>query len=181
MKKIHLNLFLPFLLSLFLFAVFITLEKEIIKGNYDPTNIPSALIGKSIPEFLLTNLDDENILFTNNDMPKGPYILNVWATWCISCRIEHDYLLKLRNKNITIIGLNYKDDRTKSLAWLQRIGNPYFFNLYDNKGDLGLDIGVYGAPESFFIDSNGIVKYRHIGILDDEIWREKIIPLGLKW
>lgn len=181
MKQSQLKLFFPFLLFLFIFIIFLTLEEKILKGEYDPSIIPSALIGETVPEFILTDLINENIILTNNEMPKKPYIINVWATWCISCRIEHDYLLKLKEQNVTIIGLNYKDDRVKSLSWLERLGNPYFFNLYDVDGIFGMNIGVYGAPENFFVDENAIIRYRHIGILNDEVWKNKIIPLGLDW
>ena len=83
--------------------------------------------------------------------------------------------------NITIIGLNYKDERIKSISWLDRLGDPYLLNLFDVNGEMGINMGIYGAPESFFVDADGIIQYRHVGILNDEVWKEKIIPLGIKW
>ena len=165
----------------FIFLVFLSLERKMLKGDYDPTELVSALIGKPVPEFNLTHLYDDSINLSNKDLPSKPYIINVWATWCIGCRVEHEYLNKLMKNNITIIGLNYKDERIKSISWLDRLGDPYLLNLFDVNGEMGINMGVYGAPESFFVDADGIIRYRHVGILNDEVWKEKIIPLGIKW
>ena len=108
-------------------------------------------------------------------------LLNVWATWCPTCYAEHQFLNKLSAQGIRVVGLNYKDERQKAIKWLNDLGNPYSLSLYDNNGLLGLDLGVYGAPETFLIDGDGIVRYRHAGDLNDRIWEEEIKPLWLKY
>ena len=103
-----------------------------------------------------------------------PALVNVWATWCIACRVEHPFLMKLKeNSTIKIYGLNYKDDRIKALDLLERDGNPFEFSIYDFEGRLAIDLGVYGAPETFFIDKEGIVRERHVGVVDEKVWQEK--------
>ena len=107
-------------------------------------------------------------------LEKGQVILlNVWATWCPSCRAEHGYLVDLASQGVAIVGLNYKDERPAALSWLGRLGDPYVFNIFDPKGELGFDLGVYGAPETFLIDSMGLIKVRHVGALTEEVWEKK--------
>lgn len=161
-------------------AVFFRLETRIVSGNYDPSMLPSALVGQSVPSFSLPALTTQR-LFTNDDLPKQAYIINVWASWCISCRVEHSYLNALSERGILIVGLNYKDRPTDALQWLDRLGDPYRFNLSDQQGKLGLDLGVYGAPENYIVDAGGTIRYRHVGILNEKVWREKIVPLDIAW
>ena len=104
-------------------------------------------------------------------------LLNVWATWCPACRAEHDYLQQLADSGVAIVGLNYKDEREAALKWLQQLGNPYEFNIYDPKGTLGFDLGVYGAPETYVIDAKGLVRYRHVGEVNERVWQSKFVPL----
>ena len=176
----RLKLFAPLIIFSVIAAVFFRLENRIVSGEYDPSMLPSALVGQPIPEFSLPALSTVDLL-TNKDLPKQAYIINVWASWCISCRVEHAYLNALSKKGVAIIGLNYKDRPEDALQWLEQLGNPYQFNLSDLKGQLGLDLGVYGAPENYIVGADGIIRYRHVGILDDKIWRDKIVPLGLSW
>ena len=177
----RIKLFIPLVVFALLALVFLQLEKRMISGDYDPSMLPSALIGKPLPEFNLATLDNPNTVITSINLNNKAALLNVWATWCVSCRVEHAYLNTLAEKGITIFGLNYKDDQQKANLWLTRLGNPYQLNLFDVNGKLGLNMGVYGAPETYVLDANGIVRYRHVGVVDEKVWQSKILPLGLNW
>jgi len=177
----RLRLFIPLLIFAVVALVFLTLEKRIGSGEYDPSNLPSAMLGQSVPAFNLSRLMDAEQVVDAEDIVGQAALLNVWATWCIACRVEHAYLNELASQGVPIFGLNYKDERAAAVQWLQRLGNPYRLNIFDFKGSLGLDLGVYGAPETYVIDAQGIIRYRHVGILDAKVWREKIEPLGLQW
>lgn len=133
----------------------------------DPTNLESALIGKPVPKFRLESLDNPGQFYQADVLTQGkPVLLNVWATWCPTCRAEHQYLNQLSAQGIRVVGMNYKDDRQKAISWLKELGNPYALSLFDGDGMLGLDLGVYGAPETFLIDGNGIIRaMRAISIL----------------
>lgn len=105
-------------------------------------------------------------------------LLNVWATWCISCRVEHPYLVDLAaNQGVRIIGLNYKDDSDEARKWLKNLHNPYQFSVVDADGRLGLDLGVFGAPETYVVDKQGIIQYKHVGVVDDRVWQAKLRPI----
>ncbi len=152
-------------------------------GGEDPTTLESALIGKPVPEFKLESLEQPGKIF-DQAVLKGdgkPILLNVWATWCPTCYAEHQYLNTLSAKGIRIIGLNYKDDRAKAVKWLKDLGNPYSLSLYDGNGMLGLDLGVYGAPETFLIDGEGIIRYRHPGDMNERVWQQEVKPLYEKY
>ncbi len=145
----------------------------------DPTNLESALAtGKPVPKFRLESLDNPGQFYQADVLTQGkPVLLNVWATWCPTCRAEHQYLNQLSAQGIRVVGMNYKDDRQKAISWLKELGNPYALSLFDGDGMLGLDLGVYGAPETFLIDGNGIIRYRHAGDLNPRVWEEEIKPL----
>ncbi len=148
----------------------------------DPTNLESALIGKPVPKFRLESLDNPGQFYQADVLTQGkPVLLNVWATWCPTCRAEHQYLNQLSAQGIRVVGMNYKDDRQKAISWLKELGNPYALSLFDGDGMLGLDLGVYGAPETFLIDGNGIIRYRHAGDLNPRVWEEEIKPLWEKY
>ena len=104
-------------------------------------------------------------------------LFNVWATWCITCRAEHPYLEKLADAGVPIYGINYKDDSAAARRWLAELGNPYRANIVDAQGTLGLDLGVYGAPETYLVDADGVVRYRHVGEVNDRIWENTLGPL----
>jgi len=144
----------------------------------DPNNLESALIGKPVPSFSLADLREADKQL-DSELFKGQVsLLNVWGTWCPACRDEHDDLLWLaEEKGVRIVGLNYKDDREEALNWLSTLGDPYAVNVYDPRGSLGFDLGVYGAPETYFIDAGGIVRYRHVGVVNEQVWDEKFKPL----
>jgi cytochrome c biogenesis protein CcmG, thiol:disulfide interchange protein DsbE len=144
----------------------------------DPNRLESALLGKPVPAFSLASLRDaDNTL--GPDVFRGQVsLLNVWGTWCPACRDEHDDLLWLaREKGVRIVGLNYKDNRDEALKWLGTLGDPYAFNIFDPRGTLGFDLGVYGAPETYFIDPEGIIRYRHVGVVNQKVWNERFQPL----
>lgn len=170
MKK-RLLLLLP--LVLFLIVAFF-----LYKGLYlDPSRLPSALIGKPFPAFSLRDVTSLEHNITQADVKGKPALVNVWATWCPACKMEHPVLNKLAGQGVVIYGINYKDDNAAALRWLNDFHNPYQLNISDKDGTLGLDLGVYGAPETFFIDGNGIIQYRYVGPVDEEIWRRQLAPI----
>jgi cytochrome c biogenesis protein CcmG/thiol:disulfide interchange protein DsbE len=128
-----------------------------------------------MPDFEIKDLYSER-LFNIKDL-EGNYLINVWASWCITCRVEHSFLAKLDSKDIPIVGLNYKDEASKAKQWLSYFGNPYTIVALDRKGKIGLEFGVYGVPESFVIDKKGIIRYKQIGPLTDEALDTIVLPL----
>ena len=143
------------------------------------TELPSPLIGKSIPEFKLINLINGEFV-TRDETIGSVSLINVWATWCVGCEIEHEFLVELSQDeeiNLPIIGLNWKDDDRLAKLWLKQLGDPYSLVLKDPEGKTAIDFGVYGAPETFLIDSNGIIHFKHIGPLDRKIFEQDILPL----
>jgi len=104
-------------------------------------------------------------------------LVNIWATWCVSCRVEHPYLNKLAESGVRIVGLNYKDDTVAAQQWLTDLGNPYQWNIVDKDGRLGVDLGVFGAPETYVLDKQGVIRYKHVGVVDQRVWDEKMLPV----
>jgi len=169
----RLKLFLP----LILFAL---LAIILFRGlGLDPSEMPSALIDRPLPAFSLPALGEARLL-SEADVTGQPALLNIWATWCPSCRVEHPYLQQLADKGVPIFGINYKDDDSAAQRWLDELGNPYRFNIADREGTLGLDMGVYGAPETYLLDARGVVRYRHVGVVDENVWQTILEPLYLK-
>jgi cytochrome c biogenesis protein CcmG/thiol:disulfide interchange protein DsbE len=167
---------LKFLIPLALFGVLALFLAAGLK--LDPREVPSPLIGKPAPEFKLTRLDDAGVTISRDDMLGKVWMLNVWASWCVACREEHPFLVEFaKRKLVPIYGLNYKDVRADGTAWLGRLGNPYDASLFDGDGRVGIDFGVYGVPETFVIDSKGVIRLKHIGPLTPEVLRERIEPL----
>ena len=159
-------------LPLVIFALLIIVLFSFLGNEED--QLETALIDSSFPDFNLGSLSDESRLLTKRDIIKLPALINVWATWCIACRVEHPFLMKLKEESrLTIYGLNYKDNKLKALDLLERDGNPFEFSIYDFEGRLAIDLGVYGAPETFFIDKNGLIRERHVGVIDERVWEEK--------
>ncbi len=142
------------------------------------SEIPSPLVGKAMPEFELPRLDDPFTLVASHELKGAPFLLNVWASWCVTCRYEHPVIEQLARMNvIPIIGLNYRDPRDNALEWLLRFGDPYDLHLADEPGRVAIDFGVYAAPETFLIDAAGVIRYKHIGALTLEIVEGEILPL----
>ena len=159
-------------LPLVVFASLIIVLFSFLSDKDD--QLETALIDSSFPDFNLGSLSDESRLLTKQDIIKLPALINVWATWCIACRVEHPFLMKLKEESIlTIYGLNYKDNKLKALDLLERDGDPFEFSIYDFEGRLAIDLGVYGAPETFFLDKNGLIRERHVGVIDERVWEEK--------
>jgi cytochrome c biogenesis protein CcmG/thiol:disulfide interchange protein DsbE len=139
----------------------------------DPSELPSALIDKPFPAFSLPAVQDAKLL-SEADLKGKPALVNVWATWCVSCRVEHPVLNKLKEMGVTVYGVNYKDDNAAAQKWLVEFHDPYQLNINDARGTLGLDLGVYGAPETFLIDAKGIIRDKFVGVIDERVWREKL-------
>ena len=135
------------------------------------------MVGKPVPAKNLTELF-ENKAYTNELFQQGkPVLLNVWATWCPTCYAEHQYLNKLAKEGVRIIGLDYKDESPKAMKWLKDLGNPYQVVLKDEKGSFGLDLGVYGAPETFIVDGKGVIHYRYAGDVNEKVWTQTLKPI----
>ena len=146
--------------------------------NRNKSELPSPLIGKTTPSFVLPSLIDPSITIDQKSI-KGRFVLfNVWATWCVGCREEHQFLMNLsKRKEIAIVGLNWRDNRADALNWLVKLGNPYELTIEDKLGRTAIDWGVYGAPETFLINSNGIIIHKHLGPLTEEDWNIDFKPL----
>jgi len=140
--------------------------------------MPSALIGNPMPEFSLSTLNDPNKTVTKADLAGDIVLINVWATWCPTCKYEHPYLLELSdNPQVKLYGINYKDERPAAKEWLTHYKDPYLFSIFDEEGLLGVKLGVFGAPETFVIDHHGIIRKRFAGALDVRVWRKEFEPL----
>lgn len=167
---------LKYLLPLLLFivlAVFLAIGLRL-----NPKDIPSPLIGKPAPAFSLPVLADPGRNLGVADMKGRVWLLNVWASWCVSCRQEHPLLLELAKRKIAaIIGLNYKDEADAASNWLQRLGNPYDASVMDADGRIGIDYGVYGVPETFVVDKAGVVRYKHTGPIEPGDIESIFLPL----
>jgi cytochrome c biogenesis protein CcmG/thiol:disulfide interchange protein DsbE len=145
----------------------------------DPNEIPSPLLGKPAPEFALPLLHEPDRVVSNRDLLGKPYVLNVWGSWCPSCRLEHPFVEALaKSGRIRVIGFNYKDEGADALRWLGQFGNPYEFSLVDRDGRKAIDFGVTAAPETFVVDAQGIVRFKQTGPLTPEIIAAKILPLA---
>ena len=160
-------------------AVFIVLVAFLAIGlGHDPRTVPSPLIDKPAPDFRLAQLQAPTKSFTPQDMRGQVWLLNVWASWCVSCREEHPLLVELaRSGAVPVLGLNYKDKREDALAWLSEFGNPYLISTSDTDGRVGIDYGVYKVPETFLIDRNGVIRYKQIGPITAEVLQREILPL----
>jgi cytochrome c biogenesis protein CcmG/thiol:disulfide interchange protein DsbE len=160
-------------------GVFIALVALLGVGlGLNPREVPSPLVGKPLPEFRLELLRDPQKFISRADITGRPILLNAWATWCVECRREHPVLLEIaRQGNIPIYGLNYKDQRSDALQWLAQLGDPYVASGFDGDGRIGIDMGVYGLPETFLVDANGMIVHKHIGPISREIWANDFVPI----
>lgn len=167
---------LKFLIPL---AVFIVLLVFLGVGlRLDPREVPSPLIGKPAPAFALPRLDAADQTLQRDELLGKVWVLNVWASWCAPCREEHPLLVDFAKRRLApVYGLNYKDQRPAGLAFLRQLGNPYEASLFDADGRVGIDYGVYGVPETFVIDKQGIIRFKHIGPLNPDVIRSRIEPL----
>ncbi|MCZ2723327.1 DsbE family thiol:disulfide interchange protein [Marinomonas sp. 15G1-11] len=161
MKK--LLVFIPLLVFAVLGSIFF------MQLGKDTQYMPSALIDKPLPSVSLVDLHTNGIV-TNDGLPSGPYLINFWGTWCPACSIEHNYLMALSEQGVPIVGIDYKDETSEAIKWLQERGDPYSHVLLDELGNFGVNMGVTGAPETFVVNSSGVVVYRHQGVVDDVVW-----------
>lgn len=146
--------------------------------NLNPREVPSPKIDKPAPAFQVPQLHEADKTISHKDMLGKVWLFNVWASWCVSCRAEHPVLVELAKRNVVpIVGLNYKDGRDEGKQWLAQFGNPYVMSAFDADGRVGIDYGVYGVPETFVIDKNGTIRYKHIGPLTQEAVETKVLPL----
>lgn len=167
----RLKLFIPLM-------IFVVLAAFFWRGlSLDPTEMPSALIDKPFPVFSLPTLEDTRQTLTQNDLKGEVSLVNVWATWCIACRVEHPYLVELASQGVRVIGVNYKDDVVEAQKWLKNLHNPYVYSIIDADGRLGIDLGVFGAPETYVVDGNGVIRHKHVGVVDHKVWTEQLQPI----
>lgn len=167
----RLKLFIPLIVfTLMSGLLMLGLEK-------DPNDLPSVLIGKQMPEFSLPNLADPSEMITAESMEGKPYLLNVWATWCPTCRAEHPYLIKLAEMGIPIYGLNWKDDEDGAKALLKKTGDPFVKTIFDEEGILAMSLGVTGAPETFIVDGSGVIRYRRVSVINEQVWTSLMAPI----
>ncbi len=170
--KVPLRFLLPAIAFTALVVVFVVGLRQ------DPGRIQSPLIGKPAPAFANESLADPAWRVASADFAGRPWLLNVWATWCAGCREEHELLLAIARENrVPMVGLNWRDDRSLALRWLEQLGNPYLAVAFDPEGRTAIDWGVYGAPETFLIGTDGSVRQKHIGPMTRDIWEREFVPL----
>lgn len=157
-------------------SVFVVLAVVMWRGLYlDPKELPSMLIDKPLPAFALTTV--EGAAITQQDLPQQVFLLNVWGSYCLPCLIEHATLMRLAEAGeIPVVGVNYRDKQELALRWLDDNGNPFAFSILDEDGRFGIDLGVYGAPETYLVDAEGVIRFRHVSVLDEQVWAEKFVP-----
>jgi cytochrome c biogenesis protein CcmG/thiol:disulfide interchange protein DsbE len=160
-------------------VIFLVLAGFLAVGlNKDPREVPSPLIGKPAPAFKLPRLDAPEQMLSTQDLRGQVWLLNVWASWCVACRQEHPLLVELaRSGAVKVYGLNYKDKREDALGLLRKSGDPYVTSLSDTEGLVGIDFGVYGVPETFVIDKQGVIRFKQIGPITREALRDTLLPL----
>jgi cytochrome c biogenesis protein CcmG/thiol:disulfide interchange protein DsbE len=171
-----------FVLPIVVFAALVGVLYVGVKHSPDKSTMVSALLGKPAPAFELPVLGDASRKFSSSLLAGRPWVMNVWGTWCAECRVEHELLVDIARQNrVPIIGLNWRDEDAAALEWLAQLGNPYTIVAVDGDGRTAIDFGVYGAPETFFIDADGLVQYRHVGPMTPEVWEREFasrLPQG---
>ena len=170
------------LIPLLLFSLITLFLLRGLKRN--PHTVPSPFIGRQISEFSVASLEfpesgsHRNFLLTNKIFQGQVSILNVFASWCLYCRTEHPILMDIENRlHLTLYGLDYKDKRVSAIKWLKQYGDPYTKIIFDPRGKLAINLGVYGTPETFIIDKNGIIRYRYVGPVGPNEWKDKLLPI----
>lgn len=167
----RLKLFIPV-------VVFLAFAVMLWRGLYlDPRTLPSVLIDKPMPEFALPTVELGDTVVGKVDLPDEPFLLNIWGSYCLPCLQENPILMAAAEEDLVpIVGVNYKDKLNLAQLWLEDNGSPFEFSILDESGRLGIDLGVYGAPETFVVDGNGVIRYKHIGVIDYKAWEEEIKP-----
>lgn len=167
-------------------AVFVALAALLAAGVWmsrrgDRDALPSPLIGKPAPAFVLPSLHEPERNIALKDLRGAPFLMNVWGSWCPQCQVEHPVLTRFADtKRVRVIGYNWKDERADALRWLEQFGNPYWVVTYDPEGRAAIDWGIYGAPETFLVDGKGIIRWKHVGPLDDALIANELIPILLQ-
>lgn len=158
--------------------IFVAMAAAMWRGlSLDTRTLPSALLDQPLPEFEMRTLQEGDQLVTEADLPDEPFLLNIWGSYCIPCLQENPIFMEARaNDVVPIIGVNYKDREQAALEWLDDNGNPFTMNIVDPEGRYGIDLGVYGAPETFIVDGDGVIRYKHIGTIDWQAWEDEIMP-----
>ena len=164
------------LLAFIALAVLLFVGVRMNSGK-DTSAIPSPLIGKQAPALNLPELNMPQQSIGLQDLKGRAFVLNIWGSWCVSCRIEHPIITEMAKSGVIVVGYNYKDSAEDARAWLNQFGNPYALIIQDEDGKAALDWGIYGAPETFVIDAQGIVRFKHVGPITSEIVQNKILPL----
>lgn len=155
---------------------FFALAVLLWRGLYlDTKALPSMLIDKPMPEFALATVDGRPV--SNADLPEQIFLLNIWGSYCLPCLIEHPTFMRLAEEgDIPVVGVNYRDRQPLAVNWLEDNGNPFEFSILDESGRFGIDLGVYGAPETYLVDANGVIRYRHVSVLDEAVWLNDFLP-----
>lgn len=163
-------------------AIFLAIAFFLWRGlSLNPREVPSPLIGKPVPAFSVPLLSDSSKVLSSTELRGKVYLLNVWGSWCVSCREEHPVLVELAKKGaIPIYGLNWKDKHEDAVTWLARFGDPYVASGVDRDGKVAIDFGVYGAPETYLVDREGVIRFKQTGPLTRKVWEERIAPLAAK-
>jgi len=160
-----------------IFALLILMFVKGLDPERDVNALPSPFLGKPAPQFELPSLTDPSKTVSNANFGDGMALVNVWATWCVGCRQEHDFLLQLAESgSIQMFGLNWRDNQVEAQRWLQELGDPYVDTAYDEDGRAGINWGVYGAPETFLVGPDGTVLYKHLGPLNRSLWEKHFVP-----
>jgi len=159
-------------------GLFVALAVFLFIGlSRDKETLPSPLIGKPAPQFELPRVDDTSQKFSNRELAGKPYVVNIWGSWCVACREEHETLMKIAQRGeIPLVGLNWKDELPLAQRWLQALGNPYLVSAFDPEGNVGIDWGAYGAPETFLVDARGIIIYKFVSPMTIEVWEREFLP-----
>lgn len=164
-----------YLIPIAIFAVMIPVF--IVGLGRNKSEIPSPLLDQPAPQFALPSLENPEETVGSETYDGQVALVNVWATWCVGCRAEHEFLMELSRRNVVpIFGLNWRDEREKAITWLAQLGDPYIVSAFDGDGRVGIDWGVYGAPETFLLDADGTVVYKHISPLTEQVWQQEFEP-----
>ena len=155
---------------------FVILGIAFWRGLYlDPKELPSMLIDKPMPQFQIATVAGGEI--SNEDLPKEIFLLNIWGSYCLPCLIEHPTFMRLSEEGeIPVVGVNYRDREDLAIDWLEDNGNPFAFSILDENGRFGIDLGVYGAPETYLVDADGVIRFRHVSVLDETVWQQDFLP-----
>ena len=157
-------------------AGFFALALVLWRGLFlDPKELPSMLIDKPMPSFTLETVSGRPV--SNEDLPAQAFLLNVWGSYCLPCLVEHPTFMRLAEEGeIPVVGVNYRDRRDFAQNWLVDNGDPFQFSILDESGRFGIDLGVYGAPETYLVDASGVIRYRHVSVVDEQVWQEVFEP-----